>query len=404
MKRRIRIGIIGFGRMGRGFVSVLQQDNRWEIAAICDANPAARSLAQRTVPSARLESDANRVLDDKSLDAVGLFTLADARPAMIRRALKNKLHILAEKPLAPDAKTEWKLVKEIEASDQLVALNLFNRNAWYHKEIQAFIAKGEIGKLAIIRVCHMTPGHMPGEGHEPEGPPFHDCGMHYVDVARWYAKSEFKTWHAQGIRMWSYKDPWWVQAHGTFANGTVFDITQGFVYGHLAKSKTTNCYVDLIGTRGICRMRHDFRNATIDCHGVRRTLQKTAPFNDKKLDVMCDIFARSIKAGKNLGFPTVRDGAIASEVAWAMLRDAVKNNPPKVGTPAELEMILKHRRSLRSGFGLPTRPQSCPTDPIPAGQPPIACGEDLCGIMERTEPTLPAAITATPDEEAAKLQ
>jgi hypothetical protein len=151
-------------------------------------------------------------------------------------------------------------------------------------------------------------------------------------------------------------------------------------------------------------MRHDFRNATIDCHGVRRTLQKTAPFNDKKLDVMCDIFARSIKAGKNLGFPTVRDGAIASEVAWAMLRDAVKNNPPKVGTPAELEMILKHRRSLRSGFGLPTRPQSCPTDPIPAGQPPIACGEDLCGIMERTEPTLPAAITATPDEEAAKLQ
>ena len=151
--------------MGRGFVSVLQQDNRWEIASICDANAAARSLAQRTVPSARLESDANRVLDDKSLDAVGLFTLADARPAMIRRALKNKLHILAEKPLAPDAKTEWKLVKEIEASDQLVALNLFNRNAWYHKEIQAFIAEGEIGKLAIIRVCHMTPGHMPGEGH-----------------------------------------------------------------------------------------------------------------------------------------------------------------------------------------------------------------------------------------------
>src|SRR3984957_2838561 len=405
MKRRIRIGVIGFGRMGRGFVSVLQQDNRWEIASICDSHAAARSLAHRTVVSARIESDADRVLDDKSLDAVGLFTLADARPGMIRLALKNKLHILAEKPLAPDAKTEWKLVKEIEASDQLVALNLFNRNAWYHKEIQEFIARGGIGKWAITRVCHMTPGHCPGEGHEPEGPPFHDCGMHYVDVARWYAKSEFKTWHAQGVRMWSYKDPWWVQAHGAFANGIVFDITQGFVYGHLAKKKTTSCYVDLIGTRGICRMRHDFKNATIDCHGVRQTLQKTLPFNDKKLDVMCDIFARSIKAGKNLGFPTVRDGAIASEVAWAMLDDAVKNNPPKVGTPAELKMILKHRRSLRSGFGLPTRPQSCPQDPVPVGEPPIACGEDLCGIMERTtEPTSIAAEPATPDEEAAKLQ
>ena len=119
----------------------------------------------------------------------------------------------------------------------------------------------------------MTPGHMPTEGHEPEGPPFHDCGMHYVDVARWYAKSEYKSFHAQGLRMWNHKDPWWVQAHGTFDNGVVFDITQGFVYGHLATDKTHNCYVDLVGTTGIARMRHDADDKDIyeaavlaDCH------------------------------------------------------------------------------------------------------------------------------------------
>ena len=155
-----------------------------------------------------------------------------------------------------------------------MAVNLFNRNAWYHKEMQAFIAEGEIGELAIIRVSHMTPGHMPGEGHEPEGPPFHDCGMHYVDVARWYAKSEFERWHAQGIRMWDHKEPWWVQAHGNFKNGVVFDITQGFVYGHLAQEKTHNCYVEAIGTRGVCRMRHDFKDATIECFGVNTHQQK----------------------------------------------------------------------------------------------------------------------------------
>jgi hypothetical protein len=32
MIRKISIGIIGFGRMGRGFVSVLQQDDRWRLA------------------------------------------------------------------------------------------------------------------------------------------------------------------------------------------------------------------------------------------------------------------------------------------------------------------------------------------------------------------------------------
>lgn len=405
MSRKIRVGVIGFGRMGRGFVSVMQHSDRWEIVSICDTHGPTRELAGRTVPEAKIVASPDQIFADQSLDAVGLFTLADARPALIRRALKANLHVLAEKPIAADSKTEWELVKEIEASDRLVAVNLFNRNAWYHKEMQAFIAEGEIGKLAILRVCHMTPGHMPGEGHEPEGPPFHDCGMHYVDVARWYAKSEYDTFHAQGTRMWDYKDPWWVQVHGSFKNGIVFDITQGFVYGHLAKEKTHNCYVEAIGTRGICRMRHDFKDATIECHGINTTVRKTALFNDKKLDVMCEIFAKSILAGKNVGFPTPRDSAVASEVAWAMLHDAVKNNPPSVGTPNEIKMILEHRRSLRSGFGLPVRPQDCPTQPIPIGQPPIACGEDLCGLQELA--TAEAAALDKPNltaEERAKLQ
>jgi predicted dehydrogenase len=382
MSRRIRVGVIGFGRMGRGFVSVMQQSPYWEIVAICDAQPGTRALAARTVPTARITADPEEIFKDQTIEAVGLYTLADARPAQIKRALATRKHIIAEKPIAADTKTEWELCKAIEAQDKFFAVNLFNRNAWYHKEIQAFIAEGEIGDLAIVRVCHMTPGHMPTEGHEPEGPPFHDCGMHYVDVARWYAKSEYKQFHAQGIRMWNHKDPWWVQVHGHFENGIVFDITQGFVYGHLANEKTHNCYVDCIGTKGIARMRHDFKNATIECHGINHTLRKTGLFNDKKLDVMVDVFARSILAGKNLGFPTVRDSVVASEVAWAMLNDAVKNAPPVRGTKKELEAILTHRRNLREGYGLPVRPQECPAIPDPVGLPPVACGEELCGLQQ----------------------
>jgi predicted dehydrogenase len=382
MSRRLRVGVIGYGRMGRGFVAAMQQSDAWEVNAICDSSARARDLAAKSAPNAKILTDSKAIFSDKSIDVVGLFTLADSRPDQIRRALKAGKHILAEKPIAADAHTEWQLVEEIEASDRLVAVNLFNRNAWYHKDILAFIAEGEIGDLAIIRVCHMTPGHMPTEGHEPEGPPFHDCGMHYVDVARWYAKSEYDKWHAQGIRMWDYKDPWWVNVHGQFKNGVVFDITQGFVYGHLAKQKTHNCYVDLIGTKGICRMDHDFTNATIEMHGIHATVRKTGLFNDKKLDVMIDIFARSVAAGKNLGLPSARDSAVASEVAWSMLQDAVANGPPRIGTKRDMKQILQHRRTLRSGYGLPSQAQECPEAAIPPGQPPMACGEELCGLQE----------------------
>jgi len=376
------MGLIGYGRMGRGFAAAMSQTDQWEVAAICDIHEQAMRQAEKSVPDAMIYSDPAPILADKSIDVVGLFTLADARPAQLRAALAAGKHVIAEKPLAPDAKTEWALVNEIEASDRMVAVNLFNRNAWYHKEMQAFIAEGEIGDLAIIRICHMTPGHMPTEGHEPEGPPFHDCGLHYIDVARWYAHSEFDKWHAQGIRMWDHKDPWWVQVHGTFKNGVVFDVTQGFIYGHLAAEKTHNCYVDAIGTKGICRMRHNFIDATIEMHGIHSTVKKTGPFNDKKLDVMLDVFARSLAAGKNLGFPTARDAVIASEVSWAMLNEAVANGPPVRGTKKDMQQILQNRQSLRSGYGLPIRPQDLPGDPLCAGQPTIACGEELCGMQE----------------------
>ena len=341
--------------MGRGFVAAMQENQLWEISAVYDINPAVRQLARRRVPGAAIYEAPDRIFEDPGIDVVGLFTLADARPQQIRQVLATGKHVLAEKPLGADVGTEWQLVREIEASDRFVAVNLFNRNAWYHKDIRRFIANGEIGDLAVIRISHMTPGHMPMEGHAPEGPPFHDCGMHYVDVARWYAQSEYKTWHAQGIRMWGYKDPWWVQVHGTFENGIVFDITQGFIYGHLAKQQPHNCYVDVIGTKGVARMRHDFSTATIELYSVTETLQKTAPFNDKKLDVMVDVFARSVMEGKNLGFPQARDSVIASEVSWAMLNDAIAHKPPVRGTPDEMQRILEHRRNLTQGFGLPVK-------------------------------------------------
>ncbi|MCL2641269.1 MAG: Gfo/Idh/MocA family oxidoreductase [Phycisphaerales bacterium] len=385
MARKYRIGVVGFGRMGRGFVAAMLENPVWEVAAICDVDPLSRSEAKQIVPTAKIADEPEAIFTDESLEVVGLFTLADSRPAMIRRALAENKHIIAEKPIAADIKTEWELVKEIEASDRLVAVNLFNRNAWYHKEIQQYIADGVIGELGIIRVCHMTPGHLPTEGHEPEGPPFHDCGMHYVDVARWYARSEYKTWHAQGIRMWNYKDPWWVQCHGTFENGVVFDITQGFVYGHLAKEKTHNCYVDCIGTKGIARMRHNFKDAMIEVHGIDATLTKTAAFNDKKLDVMVDLFARSLIAGKNVGFPTVRDSAVASQVSWHMLDDAVKNTPPSVGTLSDLSEILEHRKHLRTGFGLPLRRSDQSLASLGQLSQSQACGEEFCQVAPSTK-------------------
>lgn len=335
------------------YLQEMQKSGQWDVAYICDLSPASRSLAEKLSPGTKIITDEQEIFDDPSVQVVGLFALADSRKAQIEKAVATGKHIISEKPVADTIDNEWAVVKITEDTHLFSTVNLYLRNSWYHKTLKDFVASGEIGELAIVRICHMTPGLAPGEGHEYEGPSFHDCGMHYVDIARWHADSEYKTWHSQAVRMWNYKDPWWLQCHGTFENGVVFDITQGHVYGQLAKDQTHNSYVDIIGTKGIARMTHDFKTARVELHGVTHTEIIERPYGEKNIDVLCELFAESIDSGvRSSHLPTMRDSAIASEYAWKFFYDSLEQDLPAIGDIQTLQMIREHRQNLKTGYGL----------------------------------------------------
>lgn len=354
---RINIAIIGFGRMGRCYLAALLADPSYQVVAICDPDPDCRVLAAKQLPGAQIVADEEAIFSDGKVQAVALCALADTRPLQIRRALACGKHVITEKPIADTIEREWEIVALAETAERerclFSTVNMYLLNSWYHHEMRRIIDSGELGELAIMRICHMTPGLAPGEGHEAEGPSFHDCGMHYVGLARFLSQSEYKTWHAQALRMWSWKDPWWLQAHGTMQNGVIFDITQGFVYGQLSKDQTHNSYVELIGTQGFCRMTHDFNTAVIDLHGVNVTEHIEHPHGGKNIDVLIRQMADSILSGqRDANMPRLRDSAMASEYAWKMLEDARTHEMPAIGTLDELERIRERRRNLKDGYGL----------------------------------------------------
>jgi myo-inositol 2-dehydrogenase/D-chiro-inositol 1-dehydrogenase len=350
---KIPVGLIGFGRMGRYYLSEFQKNESYEVAYICDTDEHCRTLAHKLAPQATVVDDPDVIFNDERVQVVALCALADSRLEQIRRAVATGKHIIAEKPLADAIDKEWEAVRLVEEAPVMSTVNMYLQNAWYHHAMRDAIDRGEIGELAIMRICHMTPGLAPGEGHESEGPSFHDCGMHYVGLARFLSKSEYKTWHAQALRMWSWKDPWWLQAHGTMQNGVVFDITQGFVYGQLSKDQTHNSYVELIGTQGFCHMTHDFKTAVIDLHGVNVTEHIERPHGGKNVDVLISQMATTIlEKRRHPDMPRLRDSAIASEYAWKMLDDARTHEMPAIGNLDELERISERRRNLKDGYGL----------------------------------------------------
>jgi predicted dehydrogenase len=106
MPKKLRAGILGYGRTGREFVAAMRRNELWDVAAEYDICGRARQLARQQIPSAAIHDTPDAIFGDASIDAVGLFTLADARPQQIRQALAHRKHVLAEKPIGHDMPKE----------------------------------------------------------------------------------------------------------------------------------------------------------------------------------------------------------------------------------------------------------------------------------------------------------
>ena len=100
----IKVGLIGFGRMGGFYLEEMQKSGKWDIVYICDVSPASRELAQRLSPRSKVISDEQIIFNDPEIQAVGLFALADSRPEQIQKAIASGKHVIAENR----SPTRWK--------------------------------------------------------------------------------------------------------------------------------------------------------------------------------------------------------------------------------------------------------------------------------------------------------
>ena len=64
---KIKVGIIGFGRMGRFYWEAMRKSGRWEIAYICDTDPTTRELAKKISPESRVVENDQKIFEDESV-------------------------------------------------------------------------------------------------------------------------------------------------------------------------------------------------------------------------------------------------------------------------------------------------------------------------------------------------
>ncbi|MBF0595693.1 MAG: Gfo/Idh/MocA family oxidoreductase [Candidatus Omnitrophica bacterium] len=192
MNMGIGVGIVGAGNIGRKRAEALSKFRDCRLVAVADANvQAARYLGGQH--GAAAERDWQRLVLRHDIDIVIVSTINKFLFPVCLAALKNRKHVLCEKPLGRNSR-EARLLVAAAGKSGVVLKTGFNHR--YHPAVvkaKALSDRGEIGKIHLLRCRY---GHGGRPGYEKEwraskvlcgGGELLDQGVHVVDLFRWFA-------------------------------------------------------------------------------------------------------------------------------------------------------------------------------------------------------------------------
>ncbi|CDG83617.1 Gfo/Idh/MocA family oxidoreductase [Janthinobacterium agaricidamnosum] len=188
--QKLRIGIVGLGRLGqRHAQNLVQRVPNAEVVAACSPLQAELDWAATTLGITQTYSDYSALLADPGLDAVFLVTPTSLHADQIIQALHAGKHVFCEKPLSLDLADCLKVEAEAARHPQLVTMIGFVRrfDASYH-DAHHKVQQGMIGKPYLIRsqTCDQNDPSGAFMRFAPtSGGIFLDCSVHDIDLARW---------------------------------------------------------------------------------------------------------------------------------------------------------------------------------------------------------------------------
>ena len=186
----IRLGLVGAGAIAQlAHLPVLSRIKGAQLVARCDNDgPKAGALAQRLgVPD--IFTDMDELLDSEEVDAVVIATPNHLHEPHVLRALKQKVHVLCERPLSLTIGGVERILKTAEAVDRKVVVGNNHRFRSDVQQLSRFLQGGELGRLIGVRAgqYQFRSGLQGWRNRKAEagGGAFLEYGYPLLDLAMW---------------------------------------------------------------------------------------------------------------------------------------------------------------------------------------------------------------------------
>ena len=191
-ERKIRIGVVGCGRISRNhFASIEQHSDQMELAAVCDTDTdtLAAHKERYSVPA---YTDMEAMLEKEQLDLVALCTPSGIHPEQTILAARAGVHVMTEKPMATRWQDGVRMVKACdEAHVRLFVVKQNRRNATLQL-LKRAVKEKRFGRIHMVHLNVFW--SRPQEYYDSakwrgtwefDGGAFMNQASHYVDLLDW---------------------------------------------------------------------------------------------------------------------------------------------------------------------------------------------------------------------------
>lgn len=262
MNGKLRIGVIGAGRIGKLHSNNLaNRVPNAQLVCISDVyEPAAKAQAEKL--GIAYTTDYHDILNDPTIDAVFICSSTDTHSPISIEAAKAGKHIFCEKPIDHDLdkiKAVLEEVKKAGVKYQVGFNRRFDRN---FKHVHDVVKNGGIGDVQIVKVTSRDPEAPPISYVKGSGGIFVDMTIHDFDMVRYLSGSEVEEVSTFGACL---VDPEIGKAGDVdtciinlrFANGAlgVIDNSRQAVYGYDQR-------IEVFGSKGMISAENETPNNT----------------------------------------------------------------------------------------------------------------------------------------------
>ena len=188
--KKLRIGLIGFGRFGQHHADAIATSKYAELVGIAARTDATCRKARRKhgVP---VTTDYGDLLDRSDVDAVDIVLPTDLHERVAIDALRAGKHVFLEKPMAVTTRQCDRILAEADKRGLTLCIDFELRASPLWSRVKADIAKGVVGKplygaYDLWRFPFRSGADNWRFTPERVGSWLHEEPVHYLDLAAWF--------------------------------------------------------------------------------------------------------------------------------------------------------------------------------------------------------------------------